>query len=60
MLSRFLPSRPRAGLVAATAGAALLGATAPAAQAAPNGPPLCPQGLSAQTLEDALVRLRCA
>lgn len=42
-------------MVAATC-AVLLGSTASAAQSDPNGPPVCPYGFSAQTLEDALVR----
>lgn len=56
MLSSLRQSRPRRGLVAAAACAALLGATAPGAQSAPNDPPVCPPAYTVQTLEDALVR----
>ena len=56
MLSSFRRSRARYRLVAATC-AVLLGSTASAAQADPNGPPeRCPLGFSAQTLEEVLVR----
>jgi len=49
-------SLARCGLVAATC-LVLLGSTASAAQSEPVKPPGCPHGFTAQTVEDAIVRL---
>ena len=56
MLSSLRSPRPRLGVVATTACIALLGATASAAQASSNGPPVCPASFGIWTLEQGLVR----
>jgi hypothetical protein len=56
MLSSLRQSRPRRGLVAATACVILLGASASGAQSAPSDPAFCLPTFTAQTLQDALVR----
>ena len=55
VLSFDRPSRSTRGVVAATACLVWLGAAASAAQSA-DGPPVCPDSYTAQTLEENLVR----
>jgi hypothetical protein len=56
MLSALHSPRPSRGVVAATACVVLLGATASAAQSAPNKAPECPPPFGTWTVEQGLVR----